>query len=267
MAYPPDLLSNILCRLRVQSLKRLQCVCKSWYAIISNPSFVTQHLDYHSKQKKNTHSCFLLSHYVDIRYSHELPIDQRKDTYFSLVNLDETTDEIVSLEWLKFSNYSDQENRFSNYWYEGICIFGPRNGIYCLLELSDNHGDVIALMNVSSREFKVVPKPEQSIIWHTGSVASRKFVEIGFDPKTNEYKVFFLKDPVYPKERVRQAAVYHVSSNSWKKLNDPLLNHVTILWNLTSVKSFISFFFPSLLLNQTIQFDEIIYITNSADGT
>lgn len=111
MAYPPDLLSNILCRLRVQSLKRLQCFCTSWYAIISNPSFVTQHLDYHSRQKKNTHS-FLLSHLLDIRYSYELPIEQRKDIHFSLVNLDETTDEIVSLDWLKFSNYSDQEKSF-----------------------------------------------------------------------------------------------------------------------------------------------------------
>ncbi|PRQ47068.1 putative F-box domain-containing protein [Rosa chinensis] len=221
-----DVLWDILCRLRVKSLKRFQCVCKSWYALFMHPSFVTKHLHFHSGQKKNTRS-FLLSHSLDLRYINELPIDQRKDTCFSLVNLDETTDDIVSIDWLKLSDNSDQENKFSNYWTKDVIIFGPRNGIYCLHESSRVHGDVIGLMNVSLREFKLVPKPEQSIIWHTGSL-SRQFVEIGFDPKTNDYMVFFFKDCTFPRERERQAAIYHVSSNSWKKLSDPLLDHVTL---------------------------------------
>lgn len=162
----------------------------------------------------------------------DVPVDQRECTYISLVKTDETTDDIdiVSLHWLQLSNYPDQENKFSDYFkhrYGSIEVFGPRNGIYCLHESTTFRGDVIALMNVSSREFKFVPKPaEQSIIWHTGSL-TKEFVEIGFDPKTNDYKVVFLKDCIYP-TRVRQAAVYRVSSNSWKKLNDPLLSHATV---------------------------------------
>nr|XP_004289027.2 PREDICTED: uncharacterized protein LOC101303071 [Fragaria vesca subsp. vesca] len=80
-------------------------------------------------------------------------------------------------------------------------------------------------MNVSLRQFKLVPKPEESIISHTGFL-SLAAVEIGFDPKTNDYKVFFFKDCSFLKEGYRQAAVYHLNSNSWKKLSDPLLDHV-----------------------------------------
>ncbi|PRQ47170.1 putative F-box domain-containing protein [Rosa chinensis] len=223
-----DVLSDILCRLHVKSLKRFQCVCKSWYALIRHPSFVTKHLHFHSRQNKITRS-FLLSHSLDQRYSNELPIDQRKDTCFSLVNLDETAGGIVSLDWLKFSDISDQGNKFPNYWYGDVEISGPRNGIYCLHEASQDHSDVIALVNISLREFKLVPKPEQSIIWHPGYFAL-DWVEIGFDPKTNDYKVFFFKElcSTDTQESERQAAIYHLSSNSWKKLSAPLLEHVIL---------------------------------------
>ncbi|KAL6222151.1 hypothetical protein ACLB2K_005546 [Fragaria x ananassa] len=216
-----DVLSDVLCRLRVKSLKRFQCVCKSWYALIRRPSFVTKHLRFHSRQNKNNRS-FLLSHSLYISY--EFPPDERKDTRFSLVHLEETADDIVFLDWIKFSDNSKQGKKFPDYWYEYIEVFGPRNGIYCLHESSRDHGHVIALMNVSSREFKLVPKPEESIISHTG-FRSPAAVEIGFDPKTNDYKVFFFKDCSFLKEGYCQAAVYHLNSNSWKKLSDPLLDH------------------------------------------
>ncbi|KAL6220828.1 hypothetical protein ACLB2K_008582 [Fragaria x ananassa] len=131
----------------------------------------------------------------------ELPPDERRGPRFSLVHLEETADDIVSLDWIKFSDNSEQGKKFPDYWYEYIEIFGPRNGIYCLHESSRDHGHVIALMNVSSREFKLVPKPEESIISHTG-FRSPAAVEIGFDPKTNDYKVFFFKDCSFLKEEM-----------------------------------------------------------------
>lgn len=40
---PDDLIVNILSRLRVRSLLRSKCVCKSWLSLISDPQFVKSH--------------------------------------------------------------------------------------------------------------------------------------------------------------------------------------------------------------------------------
>lgn len=40
---PDDLIVNILSRLRVRSLMRSKCVCKSWLSLISDPQFVKSH--------------------------------------------------------------------------------------------------------------------------------------------------------------------------------------------------------------------------------
>nr|DAD48206.1 TPA_asm: hypothetical protein HUJ06_018143 [Nelumbo nucifera] len=42
---PEEVIFDILCRLPVKSLLRSKCVCKSWFALISDPRFVKQHLN------------------------------------------------------------------------------------------------------------------------------------------------------------------------------------------------------------------------------
>ncbi|CAL5336658.1 unnamed protein product [Camellia sinensis] len=42
---PNELIIEILVRLPVQSLLRFTSVCKSWHSLITNPSFITKHLN------------------------------------------------------------------------------------------------------------------------------------------------------------------------------------------------------------------------------
>ncbi|KAK9291817.1 hypothetical protein L1049_019767 [Liquidambar formosana] len=42
---PEDVVIDILSRLTVKTLIRLRCVCKSWYATITHPCFISTHLN------------------------------------------------------------------------------------------------------------------------------------------------------------------------------------------------------------------------------
>ncbi|XP_045797823.1 F-box/kelch-repeat protein At3g23880-like [Trifolium pratense] len=53
-----DLLAQILSFLTVKSLTRLRCVCKNWYSLISEPSFIKLHL--HQSKRNNPHTTLLL---------------------------------------------------------------------------------------------------------------------------------------------------------------------------------------------------------------
>ncbi|TKY72951.1 F-box/kelch-repeat protein [Spatholobus suberectus] len=45
LAFPDELIEEILLRLLVKSLLRFKCVCKSWFSFISNPQFAKSHFD------------------------------------------------------------------------------------------------------------------------------------------------------------------------------------------------------------------------------
>ncbi|PON71384.1 F-box domain containing protein [Trema orientale] len=49
-----DVVVLILSKLPIKSLKRFNCVCKSWYSLISSPTFVAMHFN-----NKNRHKDYL----------------------------------------------------------------------------------------------------------------------------------------------------------------------------------------------------------------
>lgn len=49
---PLDLIGSILSRLPVKCLLQLQCVCRAWRDLISNPKFAKYHLEHFSIQEK-----------------------------------------------------------------------------------------------------------------------------------------------------------------------------------------------------------------------
>ncbi|GLT31710.1 hypothetical protein SLA2020_064280 [Shorea laevis] len=50
-----DIIQEILYRLPVKSLKRFQCVRKSWQVLIKNPDFVSKHLSFAITDKTQHH--------------------------------------------------------------------------------------------------------------------------------------------------------------------------------------------------------------------
>ena len=56
---PHDVVLNILILLPVKSLIRFRCVCKSWYFSISNPNFISNHLNQPKTYNNNNNSYVL----------------------------------------------------------------------------------------------------------------------------------------------------------------------------------------------------------------
>ncbi|KVH90951.1 F-box domain, cyclin-like protein, partial [Cynara cardunculus var. scolymus] len=54
MAYlPPEILEQILIRLKVRDLIRCKSVCKSWLSLISDPCFIKAHLKHSYERDRN----------------------------------------------------------------------------------------------------------------------------------------------------------------------------------------------------------------------
>ncbi|XP_059450700.1 F-box protein CPR1-like [Corylus avellana] len=161
---PEDLSMEILSRLPVKSLMRCKCISKSWYALITNPSFITMHLTSHNPNRRAA-------------------ILRRGG---GLEHLRLST---LSNETLEVSGNVDLSQLFLDE-VSKVSIFGPCNGILCfsgtLWKNRDGHCDYgrLVLWNPATRESKLLPPfPRQSDLYFFSNLG------FGFDPKTNDYKV------------------------------------------------------------------------------
>ncbi|KAG5570870.1 hypothetical protein H5410_060636 [Solanum commersonii] len=78
-----DLIREILLRLHVESLLRFKCVCKNWYTLIKNPSFIREHLNF----SKNNPPQLLI-------YDYGAPGDFPPITFISDYGIDAPTHEV-----------------------------------------------------------------------------------------------------------------------------------------------------------------------------
>ncbi|XP_059450699.1 F-box/kelch-repeat protein At3g23880-like isoform X1 [Corylus avellana] len=188
---PEDLSMEILSRLPVKSLMRCKCISKSWYALITNPSFITMHLTSHNPNRRAA-------------------ILRRGG---GLEHLRLST---LSNETLEVSGNVDLSQLFLDE-VSKVSIFGPCNGILCfsgtLWKNRDGHCDYgrLVLWNPATRESKLLPPfPRQSDLYFFSNLG------FGFDPKTNDYKVVRIMNFRFRHCKVQ---VYHLSTNSWRVLD------------------------------------------------
>ncbi|XP_059640112.1 F-box/kelch-repeat protein At3g06240-like isoform X3 [Cornus florida] len=187
---PVDVIIDILLRLPVVSLIRARVVCKNWYTIIKNPSFVTNHFNHHTNNSGR-----LFVHRLDI-ISHKF--------IFSLF-----PDETLAGSPLV---YEDMVVDMPHYL--GISLY---NGILCLSNhFRSNH---FALWNPATREFRSLPMPSHKF-------PHEETFGFGLDPITNDYKVIWIWKTLDDVTNVRygpyQVAVYTLSTDSWRYLDFPM---------------------------------------------
>jgi F-box interacting protein len=184
---PEDLSMEILSRLPVKSLMRCKCVSKSWYALVTNPSFITKHL-------KTSHNL-----------NRGAAILRRGG------GLDQLRLSTLSNETLEVSGNVDLSQWFQDEVYM-VSMFGPCNGILCLSgTLWKKRYDRLVLWNPATRESKILPPfPLQQDLYFVSHFG------FGFDPKTNDYKVVRIMKFGY---RHCEVQVYHLSTNSWRVLD------------------------------------------------
>ncbi|XP_065861956.1 F-box protein CPR1-like [Euphorbia lathyris] len=196
---PPELISNILSRLPVDSLLRFRCVSKSYCAEIDDPNFIKTH----SKISMETNSN------LGVIFS-----DLQHDSLYS-VSFD-SFDRVVELDYplkIDVSSY-DPIDIFSIH---NIKIVGSCNGLLCF----SNSVGRVALINPATRKYQILPflplehkseERSESVSWTLG---------FGYDPIADDYKVVRLGQFIgfSSASFMNETMIYSLKSNSWREIS------------------------------------------------
>ncbi|KAE9456097.1 hypothetical protein C3L33_11973, partial [Rhododendron williamsianum] len=191
---PTELLADILVRLPVQSLIRFTSVCKSWYSLITSPSFITKHLNHSSTNTKN----------LLVKASN---FDEKKERYLLCRGDEKFSDEFSELEFPLSTPFGHNT------------ILGSCNGLLCMVNFDSSQG--VTLWNPSIKKSVTLPMPSLP-------QSSRRRLVLGFGahPKTHEYMVVFI---VYEMADVMQrkfpsnVLLYTQGAGSWRSI--PSVGH------------------------------------------
>ncbi|KAA8524477.1 hypothetical protein F0562_010900 [Nyssa sinensis] len=206
---PPDVLIEILTRLPVKSVIRFTSVCKSWYSLIRNPSFITTHLNQTIASKKKNDQFLLVRHYNK----------NDKKEHYTLHHDDETFgDKFLEIQF----PFKSQLAFFR--------IVGSCNGLLCLCD--DLFGDThtIVLWNPSIRKSVNLPMPSKPQ-WPNMFVLG-----FGLDPTTNDYKVVrivYYKEHLFRYKTPPEVEICTLSTKSWRRISStaPPYCIVEFMWS------------------------------------
>ncbi|CAH9108177.1 unnamed protein product [Cuscuta europaea] len=205
---PESMIIEILSWLPVKELLQYKSVCKSWYAIISSASFISQHLRNYCNNSNNVDwgGCLLVQRYVS----------QNEIQLFELF-LDGTPRVLAVEELYRMPMYRS-------------FIDGPCNGIYYLYQYYSGQR---ALWNPTINELKVLP--EITFEPSMATFANYEVCGFGLNPgTTDEYKVVVIKDRwltsdhdddddddgSFARQLPQSVMVYSSRTDSWKYCGD-----------------------------------------------
>lgn len=160
--YPPEevWIHNILSTLPIKTLLRCTSVCKSWYSLITSPSFISTHLN---RNKQQDPPLLLLSHCSE---------HPRKE-HFSIHHDNPTVDDYAELDF-PFHSVN---------WY--FRIVGSCNGVVCLSDDDRCYVHTIILWNPSIRKSFNLPRP--SVVFQTHGPFMHS-IGFGFDSINHDCK-------------------------------------------------------------------------------
>ncbi|XP_062115986.1 F-box protein CPR1-like [Humulus lupulus] len=187
---PCDFLEDILSRLDAKSLKRCECVSKSWLSLLRTPYFINLHL-----QRQPHRVAFLLEKVRSFDQSLSI---------FDCENLAEI---------------SSHEFPFIERDHSPLLFMGSDNGV---LGLSDMGNKMVYLWNPAINEYKELPPSPQR-------GRKQSALGLGYDPLTTDFKVVKVssrdKDRLFgSRNRFKegcQVGIYSLRNNSWKTMLMP----------------------------------------------
>ncbi|XP_058765576.1 F-box/kelch-repeat protein At3g06240-like [Vicia villosa] len=209
-----DIAFSILSKLSIKSLKRFECVCKSWSLLIDNPNFMISYRKvFLTKEHPDCDHTSLLLHGKVTPL--EVPYQDGKFELFSISG--DRFEKKVKLEWprVKYdpskSLYTVFEHVFGYVPNFNILGSGSVNGILCLLPASLLNN--VVLWNPSINEFKVIPPPPSFVNEKRFSHIHRGF---GYDRLTDDYKVI-CHSHIFGMKDVWE--IYSLRTKSWRMLD------------------------------------------------
>ena len=194
----------------VKSLLQFKCICKSCYAIIRDPIFITKHLNHQSALSNNGY----------------LAVTRRGGIFggkclISLLSYE-------TCEILKITIPFTKEHGKAPFRIVGSC-----NGVLCL---NFDFGDTNFLFNPATSEFKELSKPDlfdELNGFQLGDDDLEHDIDVSFslgfghDAKSNDYKlvrIFYSK--MVGGKFYSEVDVYSLSTNSWKRKDKLVLGTV-----------------------------------------
>lgn len=189
---PSDLLIEILVRLPVKSLVRFTCVSKQWYSLISNPNFISTHLN-HSLSISNDNRLLLVKHCKVCNF--------RQVDHVALRFDNASFDEYAKLQ-------CPVKSVFLYFRIVGCC-----NGLICLSDDWYTLDDTIIIWNPSVEKSFTIPKfkPLRASL-------VKCFLGFGFDSLRNDYKVVRIANQINVPNVVQDVEIYSLRAGAWRNL-------------------------------------------------
>ena len=211
---PVEIVTNILLRLPIKSIRTCICVCKTWKSIIQNSTFVSTHLNLSIKSNNNLILCRLCSDILD-----------DKEVYVLYNDKDDDLTEHTRLGFpLHGPDFRPSKNDLDIFRVVGTC-----NGLICLYDLYDYLTKCIEqlfLWNPCVRKFVKLPSPNGTLLSSHVGMETRVYMGFGFDSKNNDYKVvrvlFHIQTDI--PEYQCEVEVYSLSTGEWRMVTVSLPN-------------------------------------------
>ncbi|RAL42290.1 unnamed protein product [Cuscuta campestris] len=187
---PPEVITLILRRLPVESAVKCTAVCKSWYALIKDPSFISTHLHRAAALQDG----LLLLSFIE---------DSETERYvYGLYRDNDAFEEYKQL-FLPFKLSREP------------VIVGSCNGLICLARVEEDAWNIV-LWNPSIHKHFILPEPDLPVacevyFFHT--------IGFGFDSVSNDYKVLLILSDGET-EDFNDVWLFSLNGRSWKRLTE-----------------------------------------------
>ncbi|KAI4346449.1 hypothetical protein L6164_007344 [Bauhinia variegata] len=193
--FPVEILVEILHRIPAKSLVKCTGVCKSWRSLITDPTFILDHL---RRTIDDDHEFLLIQLCNEGVYTNRWRAPMRYSLRFDYDQLDEFSTLDLPL---------DSNIEFS--------VIGICNGLVCITSSRECYS--LCICNPSIRRYVSLPKPSD----YCGFNYHETCVGFGFDSRTDDYKVIrivsMMDDTSYgvsPPE----VELYSLATGFWKNI-------------------------------------------------
>ncbi|KAK9726059.1 hypothetical protein RND81_05G187200 [Saponaria officinalis] len=186
MGLSEDIMTNILLRLPVKYLLRFKSVSWSWYDLITDPFFITRHVEWSRKTSSKLHIVY-------------------NGPSFSLRHA----------EFDSFDQDTVLDHPFVGQHHSAVVV-GVSEGLLCLCDTSTNNLIFpFALYNPTTRSSNVLPEPFFDVF----SINYEHFFGFGYDATSDDYKIIKITQLQKQNDTSGDhAQVYSLNTNSWKRV-------------------------------------------------
>ncbi|XP_028784476.1 F-box/kelch-repeat protein At3g23880-like [Neltuma alba] len=178
---PQEIVEEILHRLPVKSLVKFITVCRAWNSLITNRTFISDHLNRTIEASNSGGSLFF--QFCLKKYKRQIHLHQEE--FYSLYSVNQQTNHF-SVERFPLSHLFRRDR---------LDIFaGTCNGLVSAADYSSFHSATILIWNPLLRKYLVLPKPIMTCKKRKRQLYDDYHLHFGFgfDSKNNDYKVIRL---------------------------------------------------------------------------